>query len=90
VEAPVEQTINVTRRVAMRGGWLGLFSGESQGKAIDRVIKELNGTGYRVSFIIPDRWNPFKKILAILLLIVTLGFVGLVENILVIGERAPL
>ncbi|HKS91322.1 MAG TPA: hypothetical protein VJQ83_05285 [Tepidiformaceae bacterium] len=74
----------------MKGGWLGLFGGESQGKALDRVIQEMNAAGYRVSFIVPDRWNPFKRIWALILLIITLGFVGLVQNILVIGERVPL
>lgn len=77
---------NVTRRVAMRGGWLGLFSGESQGKALERVIPALNAEGYRVVFIVPDKFSLFRKVLNVIILVVTLGFVGFVENLIIVGE----
>jgi hypothetical protein len=82
------KNLNVVRRVAMRGGWIGLFSGESQGKALERVLPELNADGYRVAFVVPDHWSIAKRILSILVLVVTLGFVGLTQNLLIIGERA--
>jgi len=77
---------NVVRRVSMRGGWLGLFSGESQGKALERVIPQLNAEGYRVSFIVSDKFSWGRKLLNVLVFAVTLGFVGFVENLMIIGE----
>lgn len=79
--------LNITRRVGLRGGWIGLFSGESQGKALDRVIPQLNADGYRVAFVVPDQWSLVKRLWAVVLLVITLGFVGLTQNLLIIGER---
>lgn len=80
---------NITRRVSMRGGWLGLLSGESQGKALERVIPQMNAEGYRVAFIVPDKFSLAKKMLAFVVLVCTLGFIGLVENLIIIGEADP-
>lgn len=77
---------NIVRRVSMRGGWIGLFSGESQGKALERVIPAMNAEGYRVVFIVPDKFSLAKKFLALVVLVITLGFVGIVENLMIIGE----
>ena len=79
--------LNVTRRVEMTGGLLGALSGESQGKALERVLPELNAEGYRVVFVLKDQWNVFKKLFFSLVLIVTLGIYGKVENMLIVGER---
>lgn len=81
--------MNIVRRVSMRGGWLGLLSGESQGKALERVIPAMNAEGYRVVFIVPDKFSLAKRVLAVLVLVVTLGFVGITENVLIIGEKTP-
>ncbi|MGE0228825.1 MAG: hypothetical protein AB7U23_09985 [Dehalococcoidia bacterium] len=79
--------MNTTRRVSFRGGWIGLFSGESQGKAIERELVRLNGDGYRLVFVIEDKWSFFAKFFAFLLFCITLGFVGKKPNVLLIGER---
>ena len=79
--------INRTWRVKFRGGWLGLFTGESQGKAMERVLPEMNQQGYRVVFIVSDKFSLVKKFLVLLLAVVTLGFVVLVENLLIVGEQ---
>ena len=79
--------INVTRRVAYRGGWLGLFSGESQGKALERVIPQLNAEGYRVVFVVPDRWSIAKLLLSVLIAILTLFIFVPTPNLLIIAER---
>ena len=79
--------LNVVRRVSMRGGLLGLLSGESQGKALERVIPQLNRDGYRISFVIDDQWSMLKRILNIFVLVLTLGFFGFSQNVLLIGER---
>ena len=84
------ESINITRRVSLKGGLIGLFSGESQGKAMERVVQQLNADGYRVTFVIRDQWNFFKRVQAFLLMLVTLGLMGLTQNVLVIGERVPL
>ena len=77
---------NIVRRVAMRGGWIGLLSGESQGKALERVIPQMNEEGYRVAFIIKDQFSWARRVLNMAIFIVTLGFVGFVENLLIVGE----
>lgn len=77
---------NVVRRVAMRGGWIGLLSGESQGKALERVIPAMNAEGYRVAFIIKDQFSWARRVLNLVIFAITLGFVGFVENLLIVGE----
>lgn len=81
---------NCTRRVAMKGGWIGLFSGESQGKALDRVIPQLNADGYRVAFVVQDKFSLARKVLNVFVFAITLGFVGFVENLIIIGEQVPI
>lgn len=71
----------------MRAGWIGWLSGESQGKALERVVPEMNAAGYRVVFVLADQWNPFKRLFALVLLICTLGFWTITPNLLVIGEK---
>lgn len=79
--------MNVTRRVSFRGGWIGLFSGESQGKALERELRRLNDDGYRVVFIVADRWNLFLRFIWLLLSVLTLGIWAKQQNLLLIGER---
>ena len=40
-----------------------MFQGESQGRALERVLPILNRDGYRVAFIVPDKFSFFKKVL---------------------------
>jgi hypothetical protein len=77
---------NVSRRVVYRGGWIGLFGGESQGRAVDRVLRDMNGEGYRVVFVIRDRWNFFRLLVTLIVGIVSLGFIVRTPNLLIIGE----
>ncbi len=88
--ATPERSINVTRRVGYRSGLLGALQGESQGKALDREVEMLNRDGYRVVFVVEDRWNLFLRLLWIIITIVTLGFISKSPNLLIIGERFPL
>ncbi len=78
--------VNIQHRVESRAGWIAWFSGESQGRALERALPELNALGYKVAFVIPDRWNPFRFLLNSLLFIVTLGFYAKSQNLLIIGE----
>lgn len=78
---------NTTQRVSVRGGWIGLFSGESQGKAIERGLTRLNADGYRLVFVIEDQWSFFAKFFASLLAGITLGIWVKKPNVLLIGER---
>lgn len=78
---------NVTRRVSWRGGLIGLFSGESQGKALERELMHLNADGYRLVFIISDRWNFFARLWWWFVFVLTLFLYSRQQNILVIGER---
>jgi hypothetical protein len=79
-------TYNQLHHVKYRGGWIGLFAGENQTKALQRAFPQLNASGLRVAAVVQDRWNIWKRIGAFLLLIVTLGFVGRVPNVLLITE----
>jgi hypothetical protein len=77
---------NQLHTVRYRGGWIGLFAGENQTKALQRAIPQLNASGLRVAGVVTDRWSFWKRLGVILLLIVTLGFVGRVPNVLLITE----
>lgn len=59
-------SINTYRRSTARVGWLALFSGESQGKALRRAIRDLNADGYRVAFIVPDHYSFFGRVFNLL------------------------
>ena len=67
------QPMNVQRRATSIAGWIGLFRGESLGSAVERTIMELNADGYRVVFMVPDRWSVARVLLNILITVVTLG-----------------
>ena len=71
-----------------RGGWIGLFSRERQGNALDRALKELNADGYRVAFVANDRWSFVRYRLEVVVIICTLGLVARSPNLLIIGEPA--
>jgi hypothetical protein len=77
---------NQIHQVSFRAGWIGFFAGESQTKALDRVLDQINARGLRVAAMTVDRWSIWKRILWALVLICTLGFVGRVPNILVVSE----
>ena len=79
--------VNVQYRVEVNGGLIAAFQGESQGKALERALPELNADGYRVVFMIQDQWNMFKRLLFLLVLVCTLGLYTKVPNWLIIGER---
>lgn len=79
--------LNITQRVSMRGGLIGLFSGESQGAALDRVLPEFNAHGYRVSFVVADEWSFVKTVLVTLVSAATLFIWGARPNVVIIGER---
>ena len=77
---------NVQRRVSLRSGWLGLFAGESLGSATEREIDALNLDGYRVAFIVNDKWSFFRHLLNLLVTVGTLGFISQRPGLLIIGE----
>jgi hypothetical protein len=64
-----------------------MFEGENQSKALQRAVVEINVSGFRVVAAVPDRWSIWKRLGVILLYIMTLGFVGRVQNVLLITER---
>jgi hypothetical protein len=80
---------NQLHTIRYRGGWIGLFAGENQTKALQRAIPQLNASARRVVAVVPDRWSFWKRLGVILLLIVTLGIVGRVPNVLLISEPNP-
>ena len=79
--------LNIQWRVVSRGGWIAIFQGESLGRALERTLPQLEQEGYRVQFVVPDSFSLGKKLLNLLLAMVTLGFYYQVEGLLIIGER---
>lgn len=79
--------LNIQWRVVSRGGWLAIFQGESLGRALERTLPQLEQEGYRVQFVLPDSFSLGKKLLNLLLAVVSLGFYYQVEGLLIIGER---
>ena len=77
----------VQRRTTFRAGWLGVFEGESLGSSIDRELNILNEAGYRVVFMVPDRWSLGRYLLNFLIAGLTLGVVVRVPGQLIIAER---
>ena len=73
-------------RVSRRGGWIGLFTGESMGKALERELDSINEAGHRVRFIFPDKWSFAKHLQNILVTIVTLGIVSYTQDVLIVAE----
>ena len=84
---PQEKPFNVQVRVDFKAGWFALFGGESQGRALERVLPTLNRDGYTVAFIVEDRWSFARKALNYLVTFLTLGFVSAAPGLLIIGER---
>ena len=82
-----EQPINIQVRVAGRNGWISVFAGESRGKALERILPGLNARGYRVAFVIEDKFSFLRGLLNIVLAIVTLGFYWQSSELIIIGER---
>ena len=80
-------SINIQRRVSSRGGWIPMLQGESQGRAFERVLPEINAQGYRVVFVIEDKPSFAWKLLNMALAFVTLGFYWRTAGVLIIGER---
>lgn len=78
--------LNYTSTVTFRAGWVALFAGENQTKALDRSLRELNARGHRVAAAVDDRWSIWKRLGMMLLALVTLGFYVRVPNVLLITE----
>jgi hypothetical protein len=78
---------NTLFEVRWKGGWPGIFSGESQEKALVRALADLNGQGLRVAAAVNDRWSFFKRLGMAVLAIVTLGFVVHHPNTILVVER---
>jgi len=77
---------NELHTVHYKGGWIGMFGGENQEKALRRAIPLINASGQRVVAAVEDRWSFWKKLGAFLLVIITIGFVGRKPNVLLITE----
>ena len=79
---------NSVVQVNYRRGWIGLFSGENQTKALTRCLGEINAQGLVVSAAAPDQWGLLARLLWTLVAIVTLGFVVKGPNLLLITAPA--
>ena len=82
-----ETPLNELYVVAYRGGWIGMLAGENQVSALRKATVEINGSGFRVVAAVEDRWNIWKHLGVALLYVVTLGFVGKVQRVILITEQ---
>ncbi|MDX6284708.1 MAG: hypothetical protein QOG53_193 [Frankiales bacterium] len=69
-----------------RGGLIGFFAGENQTKSVNRQVELLNAQGLSVAAMVLDRWNFWRRFVAALIFICTLGWVGRVPNVLIVTE----
>ena len=69
-----------------RAGWIGLFTGENQSRAVQRVLADINGRGLRCAGLVRDQWNFFVRLWWVLIAIITLGFYVRVPNVLIVTE----
>ena len=74
-------------RVNFRGGWYHAWKGESQGRALERVLEQLDKEGWRISFIVNDRFSILRRLFHYLIAAVTLLAIYHPENLIIIGER---
>ena len=76
-----------TYQSTYRSGLIGVLAGESAGKALARIIEQINRDGARVVFMIRDRWSIWQWLGALILFVLTLGLVGRTPGYVVIAER---
>ena len=86
----MSKPINIQFRVAGRGGWLPGLAGESQGRALERIMPRMNAQGYRVAFVVPDQFSFLKRMLHLFVQVFTLGAWYHTEGLLIIGELVDL
>jgi hypothetical protein len=80
---------NYVHEARYRGGWIGLFSGENQTKAIGRIVHDLNARGYRVAAMVQDRWSFWRRLIWAFVALITLFFVVRSPNVLIVSEPIP-
>lgn len=69
-----------------RAGWAGLFTGENQSRAVQRVLADINERGLKCAGLVRDQWNPFVRLWWAIVAGVTLGFYVRIPNVLVVTE----
>lgn len=77
---------NTATATHFRANWIGLFSGENQTKAVERVLNDLNGRSLACCGVTVDLWNPFVRLAWFIISILTLGIVVKVPDVLVVAE----
>jgi hypothetical protein len=84
VSAAERSGYNQVSEVRYRRGWVGLFAGENQTKALRRAIGELNDSGRVVVATVPDQWSFLTRLGWALVAALTLYFVVRAPNVLLI------
>lgn len=69
-----------------RAGWIGLFTGENQSRAVQRTLSDINVQGLKCVGLVRDQWNLFVRLWWALVAIITLGFYVRVPNVLIVTE----
>ena len=84
---PGHRRVHKQVRVIFRGGWWDAIKGETQGRAIERVLKDLDEGGWRISFIVNDRYSFLKRLYVYLVAVLTGFAIYLPPNLIIIAER---
>ena len=84
---PGRRRVHKQVRVHFRGGWWHALKGESQGRALERVLTELDDEQWHISFIVNDRFNIVRRLFHYLIAAVTALAIYHPENLIVIAER---
>jgi hypothetical protein len=77
---------NTTVSTRYRAGWIGLFAGENQSKALERILAEINAQDLKCAGLVQDQWNFFVRVWWLIVAIVTIGFYVRVPNVIVVTE----
>ena len=84
---PGHRRTHKTFLVVFRAGWLEALKGESQSRAIERVLQEVDEGGWRIVWIANDRHSFLKRLLVYLVAIISFFAIYLPPNLVIIAER---
>ncbi len=84
---PGHRRVHKQFRAVFRGGWWDALKGETQARAIDRALREVDEGGWKIVWIANDRYSFVRKVLYLLLAIFTGYAIYLPPNLIIIAER---
>ena len=87
VAPPGYMRVHKQLRVEFRGGWWHAFKGETQGRALERVLAEIDEGQWRICFVVNDRYSFVKRALIFLVSVFTALAIHPPPNLIIIAEH---